>query len=221
MIPSKRFGERDLIQMKKSRRRSFNSLLIAVLLFVAVIVFVNWALDRAQLFEREGKIRPPRVSEQVREYEPAVARYAKEKDVAEYTDVLLAIMMQESSGRGDDPMQASESSCGKRGCIKDPEKSIKAGVAHFARMLDEADGDFELAIQSYNFGRGFIAFAKERAGGYTQEVAIAFSQEMFAKVQDKEKYRCIRPDSRKLDACYGDIYYVDAVLDYRSAFAEE
>ena len=34
----------------------------------------------------------------------------------------FAMMMQESGGRGDDPMQSSESLCGKVGCINDPEQ---------------------------------------------------------------------------------------------------
>ncbi|WLV24320.1 lysozyme family protein [Aciduricibacillus chroicocephali] len=207
--------------MKKRKLRVFRSLVFAVFLFAGLIALVNWVLDSALNFNPREETRSQRVSEQVLEYEPLVARYAKEKGVSEYTDVLLAIIMQESGGRGKDPMQSSESSCGKRGCIKNPDQSIKAGVAHFANMLNDADGDLELAVQSYNFGRGFITYAKKESGGYTQDTAIDFSKKMYAKVKDKEKYRCIRPDSKKFDACYGDIYYVKSVMAYRPAIASE
>ena len=207
--------------MKKRKPRVFRIMIFALVMFVCLISAVNWVFNFAFNSQDDESTRTPRVSEQVLDYEPLVAQYAKEKGVTGYTDVILSIMMQESGGRGKDPMQSSESSCGKPGCIKDPEQSVKAGVAHFANMLNEANGDLKLAVQSYNFGRGFIAFAKQEAGGYTQEAAIDFSKEMYAKVKDKEKYRCIRPDSKKFDACYGDIYYVKSVMAYRPAFATE
>lgn len=207
--------------MKKRKLRVFRTMIFALVMFICLIAAVNWVMDFALNSDKGEEDRTPLVSEQVLDYEPLVARYAKEKGITDYTDVIMAIMMQESGGRGKDPMQSSESSCGKPGCIKNPEQSVKAGVAHFANMLNEANGDLELAVQSYNFGRGFIAFAKQEAGGYTQEAAIDFSKEMYAKVKDKEKYRCIRPDSKKFDACYGDIYYVKSVMAYRPAFATD
>src|SRR5699024_9929956 len=85
------------------------------------------------------------ISDDVMAYESLVEEYAKKYDVESYQDVLLAIMMQESSGHGDDPMQASESYCGEIGCIDDPEVSIKQGVHYFAEAIDRADGDVRLA----------------------------------------------------------------------------
>jgi len=208
------------MKLKKRKQRPLQWALMAIILFLGIISIINWALNLVATQERGQQERTPRVSEQVRQYEPLVASYAKTNGVLEYKDVLLSIMMQESGGGGDDPMQSSESRCGKPGCIKDPEQSIQSGVAHFSKMLDEADGDLELAVQSYNFGRGFIQFAQREAGGYTQEAAIDFSKQMYAKAEDKEKYRCLRPEAREINACYGDMYYVQAVMKYRPAFAE-
>lgn len=163
----------------------------------------------------------PAISEQVLNYKPVVEKYAAEYGVENHVDVLLAIMMQESGGRGDDPMQASESYCGSRGCIKDPEVSIKQGVEHFNGVLEEADGDMRLAIQSYNFGKGFIDYVQANSGKYTQEAAINFSQEMYASADDQGKFRCPREEAQDIDACYGDIYYVRDVLDYMHAVAEK
>jgi len=131
--------------------------------------------------------------------------------------LVLSIMMQESGGRGDDPMQASESKCGEPGCIQDPEESIAYGIDHFLDMLKKANGEQDVAIQAYNFGPGFIGFVNENGGVFSEELAIQFSQEQYAKLDNPEDYRCIRPESEELDACYGDIHYVKAVYSYLPA----
>ncbi|WP_226577294.1 lysozyme family protein [Halobacillus litoralis] len=154
------------------------------------------------------------LSRQVLQYEEEVEAYAKQEGIEEYTDILLALMMQESGGRGDDPMQASESYCGSVGCIEDPEKSIEQGVSYFAQTLEMADYDVRLALQSYNFGTGFIDFVMNRGGEYSQELAIEFSAEKYEELKDTGIYSCIREEAEQYDACYGDIFYVDAVLDY-------
>ncbi|SFJ68399.1 Lysozyme-like [Halobacillus dabanensis] len=126
----------------------------------------------------------------------------------------MALMMQESGGRGSDPMQASESLCGSVGCIEDPERSIKQGVSYFANTLERANGDVKLALQSYNFGLGFIDFVMDRGGEYTQELAIEFSSKKYDELKHTGEYNCIREEAEQYGACYGDIYYVDAVLSY-------
>ncbi len=75
------------------------------------------------------------VSEQVLQYKPTVEKYAEEYGVEEYVGVILALMMQESGGSGNDPMQASESYCGRVGCITDPDVSIEQGVKYFSEVL--------------------------------------------------------------------------------------
>ncbi|MFC3041217.1 lysozyme family protein [Virgibacillus xinjiangensis] len=163
----------------------------------------------------------PEISEEVYQYRPLVEKYAEHYEVGDHVNVILAIMMQESGGRGNDPMQSSESYCGERGCIEDPELSIQQGVRHFASVLAEADGDLPLAVQSYNFGRGFISYMEEAGQEYSQEAAIAFSQEMFQQVPNPEDYRCLREGAEEIGACYGDIYYVPSVLAYRNVLASE
>ncbi|MBH0157136.1 MULTISPECIES: lysozyme family protein [Fictibacillus] len=154
------------------------------------------------------------VSQNVLKHKATVEKYAKEYEVSEYVSVLLAIMMQESGGKGDDPMQASESLCGSVGCIKDTEKSIEQGVKYFSAMLKEAEGDLKTTIQSYNFGSGFIDYVNQNGGQYTKELAIAFSQQQYQKLAHTGLYSCVRPESLAEQACYGDIGYVDAVLQY-------
>ena len=46
------------------------------------------------------------LSDEVIVYEDTIRKYAKEYDIEDYVSLLQAIMMQESGGKGNDPMQA-------------------------------------------------------------------------------------------------------------------
>src|SRR5690625_1566343 len=113
-----------------------------------------------------------------------VEKFAIENNVEEHVETLLAMMMQESGGKGMDPMQSSESLCGEVGCIEDPEKSIEQGVAYFAKALELAEGEEALAVQAYNFGIGFIQYVQNHDTNYSEEIAIQFSQEMYNDAED-------------------------------------
>lgn len=159
------------------------------------------------------------VSTQVLQYESAIKSELDKYGKGEYTTLLLALMMQESTGAGNDPMQASESKCGYIGCITNPSESIQYGVKHFLDVMAKANNDIKLTLQSYNFGGGFINYVNERGGAYTYELAISFSQMMYQKLAHTGIYKCHRPEAIQYNACYGDIKYVDAVLRYLPATA--
>lgn len=154
------------------------------------------------------------LSSQVLSYKPEVEKYASEYGVEEHVGVILALMMQESGGRGNDPMQASESLCGTVGCIDDPELSIKQGIKYFSGVVERADGDIKLALQSYNFGGGFIDYVMDHGGSYSQELAIDFSAMKYEELKHTGNYSCIHPEMLPQGACYGDVFYVDNVLRY-------
>lgn len=48
------------------------------------------------------------VSAEVEAYTPAIKKYAKAYGIEDYVELIKAVMMQESGGRGKDPMQSSE-----------------------------------------------------------------------------------------------------------------
>lgn len=185
------------------------------LLFLLMMVFGGSTDDKGGIME-EGEVDSKLVSAEVMQYQPLVAKYAKQHKIEDKTGIILALMMQESGGRGNDPMQASESKCGSIGCISNPEESIEQGVKYFSQVLKRAKGDVKLTLQSYNFGEGFIDYAMKHGGKYTQQLAIDFSAMMYKKVPDPENYSCVRPEGLQYGACYGDIFYVDAVLQYYS-----
>lgn len=153
------------------------------------------------------------LSDEVLSYRPAVERIAAKYGMSEYVELILAVMMQESGGRGLDVMQAAEGSFNtkyphKPNGITDPEYSIECGIQELKYALEKAgctgptDLDrIKLALQAYNYGSGYIDWAMERDGGYTKENAIAYSDMM-----------CARPNW-PYDR-YGDKEYVDHVLRY-------
>ncbi len=68
------------------------------------------------------------VSAEVEAYEPLIRQYANQYGIGEYVELIKAIMMQESGGRGLDPMQSSEGGFNTKyprqpNGIKDPEYS--------------------------------------------------------------------------------------------------
>lgn len=164
------------MQLKKKTRKAIKKTAMIAIFLCSIFVVIS-----VLSYEKPSKQSHPKISEEVENYRPLVEDYANEYEVSDYVDVILGMMMQESGGRGNDPMQSSESYCGERGCIEDPKLSIKQGVYYFAKNLSDANGDLGLAIQSYNFGSGFIDYAREQSGDYSQEMAIDFSQEKIGR----------------------------------------
>lgn len=178
---------------------------VAVLVVMVVVV-----LGAAVTFfgNQEQTYMP--VSEEVQQYDPLIRQYAAKHGLGDYVDLIKAVMMQESGGRGTDPMQASECGYNKKypntpGGITDPEYSIDAGIENLAACLSQAGvqnpfdiGNIKLALQGYNYGNGYIAWAKKK-GGYTPANAREFSG-MMAK--------------RMGWSSYGDPEYASHVLRY-------
>lgn len=179
--------------------------------FIIMGVFSDSDLDAEMDF---GDGKTGLLSEEVLKHQSTVREYAEKYAVEEHVYLILAIMMQESGGKGDDPMQSSESYCGSVGCITDAVVSIEQGVKYFSEALDKAKGDIKLALQSYNFGTGFVDYALENADGYTLQVAIDFSAMKYEELKHTGDYSCVRPEAVTYNACYGDIFYVDAVMAY-------
>ncbi len=127
------------------------------------------------------------VSAEVEAYTPLIQKYAKQYGIPEYVELIKAVMMQESGGKGRDPMQAAEGSFNKKyphepNGIKDPEYSIECGVQELKAALTSAEVEspidmerIKLALQGYNFGNGYISWAKTNYGGYSYANAVEFS----------------------------------------------
>ena len=151
------------------------------------------------------------LSAEVEAYEPVIRKYAKQYGIPDYVLLIQAVMMQESGGRGNDPMQASE--CGYNtqyprtpGGITDPEYSIAVGIQNLADCLQTAGAEspidldhIQLALQGYNFGSGYITWALQKYGEYSRANAVEFSMKMAEQMGWNS---------------YGDKQYVPHVLRY-------
>lgn len=180
---------------------------IVVLLLLIVILF--GALFSMVGGSNSSTVEP--VSAEVQAYEPLIRQYARQHGIEEYVELIKAVMMQESGGRGNDPMQASECGYNTRypntpNGITDPEYSIDVGIQNLAACLREAEVEnpvdmnrIKLALQGYNYGNGYISWAQENYGGYTYANAVEFSEIMA---------------ERNGWSSYGDKEYVSHVLRY-------
>lgn len=182
---------------------SFLIFLVVLVLFMAVFS----VLSSDSGFNSETLPLSP----EVLAYTETIERYAKDYDMEDYINIIQAVMMQESGGQGNDPMQASECPHNtqypqKPNGITNPDYSIQVGIHYLsdcfksAEVKDPFDIDhIYLALQGYNYGGGYISWAVTNFGGYTKANAKVFS------------------DMKKDElgwTTYGDPEYVPHVLRY-------
>ena len=181
---------------------------VMVLLLVIMVGIIDGAAFSGSSESNEA------LSQEVLSYTATIQKYANQYGIPEYVSVIQAIMMQESGGRGTDPMQSSECPYNTRysnspNAIQDADYSIQVGIQYYADCLREAgctspqDMDkLKLSLQGYNYGNGYITWAIQKYGGYSAENALQFSNEQAA--------------SHGWSA-YGDPEYVPHVLRYYSS----
>ena len=181
---------------------------VMVLLLVIMVGIIGGAAFSGSSESNEA------LSQEVLSYTATIQKYANQYGIPEYVSVIQAIMMQESGGRGTDPMQSSECPYNTRysnspNAIQDADYSIQVGIQYYADCLKEAgctspqDMDkLKLSLQGYNYGNGYITWAIQKYGGYSAENALQFSNEQAA--------------SHGWSA-YGDPEYVPHVLRYYSS----
>lgn len=176
--------------------------IVLIILVIGLLIFA-FIRGKDQIF--------PGLNQKVQDYTETIEKYAKEYDMTDYVPLVQAVMMQESRGEGTDPMQCSACMFNTEyptapGSIEDPEYSINVGIQYLKFCLERAEctgpKDFDrikLALQGYNYGAGYITWAKDNHGGYTEANARAFSDMM------KENHGT---------SVYGDTNYVNHVLRF-------
>ena len=200
---------------KKQVQRNFN---IVLLLFTAFVGFL--LLDRfLDLFNQNiVKINSGANSSigEVAKYTPFIQEELKKIGLDEHTVTVAALMMQESKGKGGDPMQASESAGLSPNAIKDPKQSIQQGVKHFQRAVNygnQKQVDFPTVIQAYNMGIGYIDFIAKNGGRHSEELAKKFS--MIQVEKNPQTYDCGGDKNNfRYPYCYGDFSYSTKVAKH-------
>lgn len=184
---------------------------MGLIILVVITLFIGVFASLSDDGGINSEIEP--LSAEVLAYEETITKYAEQYKIEEYVPILEAIMMQESGGKGNDPMQSSESGFNtkyprKPNGITDADYSIEVGVQTFSNCLTrakvESPADTEklyLALQGYNYGSGYIEWAVTNFGGYTKANAKLFSDNKRAELGTD---------------VYGDPFYVSHVMRYVS-----
>lgn len=196
--------------MRKKKKRPIRNLLLFFLLLVTICGSIFVFYKNKQIYQ------------QVMALESEVIKKAEVHGVAEYSDLILSMILTESKGLGPDPMQSSESAYGEVGITQIPEESINQGVSYLAESLalaDETGVDLWTAVQAYNFGLDYIYFVQERGGVNELDLAKEYSRDFLAPQLGNasgERYRYWRISSVLYNGGYlyyngGNIFYAQSV----------
>lgn len=182
-------------------------LLLIIITTVTVLIIIGSNSDNNNSGINMGTSN---VSAEVLAWKPEVEKYAKQFGISQYVNLMLALIQQESGGTSIDVMQASEGAFNTKypkipNGITNPDYSFFCGVQEFKEAITKAGvknindtKNISLALQTYNFGQGFIGFAKSK-GGYSLAVAQEFSS-----IQAQKNGW----------SSYGDVNYVTHVFKY-------
>ena len=182
-----------------------------VLLIITIALFFGVFGALADDSGINSSIEP--LSNEVLSYTTVIEKYATQYDMSEYIPIIQAVMMQESGGKGTDPMQASECPYNtkypkKPNAIQESEYSIDIGIHYLSDCFKEAQvkDTFDnehifLALQGYNYGNGYIEWAVKNFGGYSKANAKVFSDQKKAELGWDT---------------YGDPDYIEHVMRYVS-----
>lgn len=149
---------------------------IVLLITILVTAFSSYFTGN----EENGMDKLP---ESVLKWKPIMEEELAKYGMEEYIQVILAITATETDGTHLDVMQSSEAIGLAPNTIQDPVYSIQIGVKHFKNVVDqmnETGVDLNTAIQSYNFGTGYMSYVSENGGVHTTELAENYSKEVVA-----------------------------------------
>jgi hypothetical protein len=202
-------------QQVKRQKALLASVPVFLLLIAAAVFF--FASTRKEVIYK--------INAACQSYRPQVEREAAEYGMSDYVDLILALMMQESSGNGPDLLQSSEGAYNTKypqepNGIKDTTYSIQCGIQELKYSMEKANvqspSDIEhikLALQGYNFGADvYFAFLEENnTSVWSEESAEAFA-EMASGGRLREEDDPFRATAGPWD--YGDQRYPEHVLRY-------
>ncbi|WP_299117714.1 lysozyme family protein [uncultured Eubacterium sp.] len=165
-----------------------------------------------------------------------ILKELKKYNKEQYIDLVLALVMQESGGEGEDVFQCSES-LGKKPNSIGKKQSIEHGVKVLCNLMNDkrikvaSPNDLEkikIVLQAYNYGGGYVDYINEtnfgrsvtkeqleNIGKWTQDNALSYQEKKSA--ESNHGYPVARTGSAATilgPYAYGDAYYVKHVLRY-------
>ncbi len=200
---------------KKQIQRNFNLVMLLFLFFIGLFLFDRF-FDLYNESLKKINVGANSSIGEVAKYTPVIKKELEKIDLEEYTVTVAALMMQESKGKGGDPMQASESLGLAPNTIQDPQKSIQQGVKYFQQVIsygEKMQVDFPTVIQSYNMGIGYIDYVAKNGKKHSEELAKKFSKIQVDK--NPQTYNCGgNKNNFRYPYCYGDFTYSTKVAKH-------
>ncbi|MFR5557391.1 MAG: lysozyme family protein [Coprococcus sp.] len=189
-------------------------ILFSMVLFFGVLISADSDDENSNF---SSGITGMNLSAEVLKHQPMVEKYAREYGISEYVNVLLAIIQVESGGTAEDVMQSSES-LGLPPNSLDTESSIKQGCKYFASLLSSCKNqgidDLNVAIQSYNYGGGYVGYVAGNGKKHTFNLAENFAREKSGgkKVTYTNPIAVAKNGGWRYG--YGNMFYVELVNQY-------
>ena len=189
-------------------------ILFSLVLFFGVLISADSDDENSNF---SSGITGMNLSAEVLKHQPMVEKYAREYGISEYVNVLLAIIQVESGGTAEDVMQSSES-LGLPPNSLDTESSIKQGCKYFASLLSSCKNqgidDLNVAIQSYNYGGGYVGYVAGKGKKHTFNLAESFAREKSGgkKVTYTNPIAVAKNGGWRYG--YGNMFYVELLNQY-------
>ncbi len=226
----------QMMKKKKITRPQVITLLAVVMVLLALLVngsrskdpvekvkMVSSTKNEAQQVEEEPeKIKIYSINNACESYRPLVKEMALRYDMGQYVDLIMAVIMQESAGKGKDVMQSSEGAYNERypkvpDGITDAKYSIECGIQELKEALEEvgATGPDDIngirqGLQVYNFGVNYLYYIEEKGVEEWNEETVA----AFAEIASNGKVRHTTDAETMGKWDYGDQKYPEHVLRY-------
>lgn len=190
---------------------------ISFFLFLFLLLFaITLSSDDDKNNTDSSEISSLNISPEVLKHKDAVEKYCKEFGISEHVKIFLAIIQVESGGKVTDVMQSSES-LGLPPNSLSTEESIRQGCKFFSELIKgiETHGcDLNTAIQSYNFGGGFINYVSTHGKKYSYDLAEEFSKEKSGGKRVSYQNPIAIPVNGGWRYGYGNQFYVKLVEQY-------
>lgn len=190
---------------------------IVFLAFFGILLFgIVLSSDEEESSSISSEIGSLTVSPEVLKNQSLVEKYCKEYGIPDHVKTILAIMQVESGGKVADVMQSSES-LGLPPNSLNTEESIKQGCKYFSELIKSIKTfgcDINTAIQSYNFGGGFINYVAKNGKKYSYELAESFSKEKSGGKKVSYQNPIAIPVNGGWRYGYGNQFYVKLVEQY-------
>lgn len=181
-------------------------------LFIVICIVVICTASTSS--SAESIIVSVNLSDEVLAYDGVVSRYCGEYGISEYKPWLMAIMMVESEGGGNNVMGVADLD----NSTTTPDESIKEGCRIFSECLQKSQDmgcNIETTVQAYNYGADFVNYVSDRGKNYTFELAKEYANE-------KSDGQMISYNNHIADAyggwkyVYGNMFYVLLCKQYVS-----